>query len=126
MRCLLLLLLVSVSLGAQMFTVVNADKHYSQAEAEQAYKQATDAVAQEFHLLEPARPTFTLYLSEAKDSAAFSDHSLRLKRWDKRLFRQGVIFLSLVELSDDKNVQRLERHIEAQEAATVSVETLKK
>ena len=132
----ILLLAISVpALGQahELFEVSNL-KHvqFDSQEAVKSYLQAVSEVETEYHLVQPVTPKFALVLGVDQnciiwDRGKMSQGSeIRLKRWEPRIFRQGVIALSINELMRPENVIRLEQHIERVEQAVVDVRKLQK
>jgi hypothetical protein len=129
MRLALLALILSTAAFAQsapMFRVENPDKLYNEAEAVKSYWYSIETVRAEYHILDKLSPTFTVKLGAEKDGLQWEPAEIHLIKWDKRMFRQGVIALTINELLKPENFKRLELRIEAQENAQVEWKALKK
>jgi len=132
----ILLLAISVPVLGQapeLFEVSNP-KHlqFNSQEAVKSYLQSVSEVETEYHLLQHVTPKFALVLGVDKNCIVWPNGKtsqggeIRLSRWDPRIFRQGVIALSINELLRPENVARLELRIERIEEAMVDVRDLKK
>lgn len=132
----ILLLAISVpALGQahELFEVSNP-KHlqFNSEEAVKSYLQSVSEVEAEYHLLQHLTPKFSLVLGVDRNSLVWPEGKtsegaeIRLRRWDPRIFRQGVIALSINELMRPENVARLELHIERIEEAVVDARDLRK
>jgi len=131
-----LFLAISVPALAQaheLFEVSNP-KHmqFNSEEAMKSYLQSVSEVEAEYHLLQHLTPKFALVLGVDRNSLVWPNYKtsqgaeIRLTRWEPRIFRQGVIALSINELLRPENVTRLELHIESIEEAVVDVRSLRK
>jgi|SRR5215475_8776453 len=132
----ILFLAISVPALAQaheLFEVSNP-KHmqFNSEEAMKSYLQSVSEVEAEYHLLQHLTPKFALVLGVDRNSLVWPNYKtsqgaeIRLTRWEPRIFRQGVIALSINELLRPENVTRLELHIESIEEAVVDVRSLRK
>ena len=138
MRVPISILLFAISLPAlaqapELFEVSNPKHvHFDAQEAMRSYLQAVSEVETEYHVLEHLTPKFSLVLGVDKNAIVWPNYKtsqgaeIRLTRWDPRIFRQGVIALSINELLRPENVTRLELHIERVEQALVDVRDLRK
>lgn len=138
MRLPISILLFAISIPAlaqapELFEVSNP-KHslFDAQEAVKSYLQAVSEVETEYHLLQHVTPKFVLVLGGDQNCVVWAKGNtsqsteIRLKRWDPRIFRQGVITLSINELLRPENVVRLEQRIERVEEAVVDVRNLQK
>lgn len=132
----ILLLAISVpALGQarELFEVSNP-KHlqFNSEEAVKSYLQSVSEVETEYHLLQHPTPKFALVLGVDRNSLVWPEGKtsqgaeIRLRRWDPRIFRQGVIALSINELMRPENVARLEQRIERVDEAVVDARDLRK
>lgn len=132
----ILLLAISVPALAQageLFEVSNP-KHlqFNSEEAVRSYLQSVSEVETEYHLLHHLTPKFALVLGVESNCIVWPNGKtsqggeIRLSRWDPRIFRQGVIALSINELLRPDNVARLELRIERIEEAVVDARDLRK
>lgn len=96
------------SATAQSFAVRNPDHQWwPKAEAEKIYTLATRLVAQEFKPREPVHPQFTLVLGYAKDQMDVNTNELRLRKWDRRMFTEGVILFGFEQMMPASTKSRL-------------------
>ena len=138
MRLPISILFVAISIPAlaqapELFEVSNPKHvHFDAQEAVKSYLQAVSEVETEYHLLQHVTPKFVLVLGVDQNCIVWANgkmsqaSEIRLKRWDPRIFRQGVITLSINELMRPENVIRLEQRIERIEQASVDVRNLQK
>ena len=84
---------------AQSFAVRNPNnQRWPKAEAEKIYTLATRLVAQEFKPREPVHPQFTLVLGYEKDQMDVNTNELRLRKWDRRMFTEGVVLFGFEQM----------------------------
>ncbi len=84
---------------AQSFAVRNPDhQRWPMAEAEKIYTLATRLVAREFKPREAVHPQFTLVLGYEKDQMDVNTNELRLRKWDRRMFTEGVILFGFEQM----------------------------
>lgn len=103
------------------FTVDNRGKdQWPAAEAQKIYFSACAIVEREFAGKRAVRPQFRLVLGAANNSVSFDQHELRLTRWDRFLFAQGVVMLALEDLMPLQ--QRKEMAIRAVNWADATIE----
>ena len=138
MRVPISILLFAISIPAlaqspELFEVSNPKHvHFDAPEAVKLYLQAVAEVETEYHVLQHLTPKFALVLGVDKNSLVWPNYKtsqgaeIRLTRWEPRIFRQGVIALSINELLRPENVTRLELHIEHIEEAVVDVHDLRR
>jgi hypothetical protein len=85
--------------SGQSFAVRNPKNQASpKAEAEKIYKFATQLVEEEFKPRQPVRPQFTLVLGYEKDQMDVNTNELRLRKWDRRVFTEGVVLFGFEQL----------------------------
>jgi len=108
------------------------NEKYDETEALATFAVGVAAVAREYHVNCILRPHFVLVLGSDKDDISWPQGNdwaggeIRLRKWDKRLFRAGVIALTINELTKPRNVLRLERQIEHRENTTIEVKSLRR
>jgi hypothetical protein len=129
MRYVVTVVLLAISSFAQsnhLFSVQNDHnvKGYDETQAIALYVQGTNAVEQEYHLIDHVTPHFTLVLGAPKNQLQLNPPQVRLTKWDRRYFRMGVIGLAINELMTPPNFKRLEERIEAQENAAIDYHKL--
>src|SRR5215471_1100573 len=97
--------------AAQSFAVRNPKKQtWPQAEAEKIYKFASQAVEEEFKPRRPVRPQFTLVLGYEKDQMDVNSNELRLTKWDRQFFTEGVVLFGFEQmLSSETKLRMVQR-----------------
>jgi hypothetical protein len=121
------LLLIGVFAGTapaqDMFAIHNLKKQkWPEAEAKRIYVLAAEAVRREFKLERSVHPRFTLVLGYQNNELDVNSGELRLAKWDRRLFTDGVILFSMEQmLTPDMRRDLMRRTLQAADA-TVSVE----
>jgi hypothetical protein len=120
---LLIASLGSSSSAQDFFAVRNLNKQkWPEAEARRIYMLATQAVERELKLPRSVHPKFTLVLGYANDQMDTSSGELRLAKWDRRLFTDGVILFSMEQvLTPDIRRELMRRTLQAADS-TVSVD----
>lgn len=68
------------------------------AEAEKIYLSACSAVQREFGSNHAVRPQVTVVLGADKDELSFDEREIRLTKWDRYAFAQGVVMLAFEDL----------------------------
>jgi hypothetical protein len=120
------LLLVVLSGGAiaqEFFAVRNQKKQkWPVEDANRIYLLASEAVEREFKLSRPVRPRFTLVLGYEGNQLDVNTGELRLAKWDRKVFADGVILFCMEQmLTPEIHGQLLRRTLLAADA-TVGVE----
>ena len=115
---LLLTLFASAAVGQEFFTVRNQKKQkWPEAEANRLYLLASQAVEREFKLTRPVRPRFTLVLGFEGNQLDVNTGELRMAKWDRRIFADGVILFCMEQmLTPDTRLQLLRRTLLAAES----------
>jgi len=114
----LLTLCSSTAVGQGFFTVRNQKKQkWPEAEANRLYLLASQAVEREFKLTRPVRPRFTLVLGFEGNQLDVNTGELRMAKWDRRIFADGVILFCMEQmLTPDTRLQLLRRTLLAAES----------
>lgn len=114
----LLTLFPSGAVGQDFFTVRNQKKQkWPEAEANRLYLLASQAVEREFKLTRPVRPRFTLVLGYEGNQLDVNTGELRMAKWDRRIFADGVILFCMEQmLTPDTRLQLLRRTLLAAES----------
>jgi hypothetical protein len=108
------------------FTVLNPRKQaVPDAEAQNIYLSACQLVEREFSRSEPVRPRLTLFLSAEKDSVYYPKREIRLRKWNKYKFAQGVVLLALDDLMPEGKTLALSKLAVLEVDSTVDVRALK-
>jgi hypothetical protein len=68
------------------------------AEAEKIYLSACSAVQREFGSNRAVRPQVKVVLGADTDTVLFHEREIRLTKWDRQLFAQGVVVLAFQDL----------------------------
>ena len=115
---LLLTLCFSAAVGQEFFTVRNQKKQkWPEAEANRLYLLASQAVEREFKLTRSVRPRFTLVLGFEGNQLDVNTGELRMAKWDRRIFADGVILFCMEQmLTPDTRLQLLRRTLLAAES----------
>ncbi len=104
----MILLLTSGALAQEWFTIRNSKKQrVSPAEAEKVYLSACAVVKQEFNRTTRVRPRLTLVLGADTNGVDYHDREIRLTKWDKHMFAQGVVILAVENLLSRDDILRL-------------------
>jgi len=95
------------------------------AEALNIYLSACQLVEKEFSRSEPVRPHLTVFLGADKDSVYYPKREIRLKKWNKYKFAQGVVLLALDDLMPEDKTLSLSKLAVLEVDSTVDVRLLK-
>jgi hypothetical protein len=68
------------------------------AEADKIYHSACSAVQREFRSNHAVRPQVTVVLGADKDEVSFDEREIRLIKWDRHAFAQGVVLFAFEDL----------------------------
>src|SRR5712692_8922895 len=95
----LILLLTSGALAQELFAIRNSkNQKVPFAEADKVYLSACAVVKREFSWTTTIRPHLTLVLGSDTNRVSYDEHEIRLTRWDKHMFSQGVVILAVEDL----------------------------
>jgi len=125
----LIVILISATacLGQDGLTVQNKGKQkWSAAEAQKIYLSTCSAVQREFGSNRPVAPRVTLVLGASKNEVWFQDQEIRLTKWDRYAFAQGVVWLAFVDLMPSQQRLAIAKQVVNWADATVDVEQLRK
>jgi hypothetical protein len=93
------LILATVCLAQEGLTVQNKGKQkWPAAEAEKIYLSACSAVQREFGSNRAVRPQVTVVLGADKDVVSFDERELKLTKWNRHAFAQGVVMFAFEDL----------------------------
>lgn len=100
---------------------VSNPKHqeWPQAEASRIYFAAVRDLTGEFNLPKLPLAVFTLVLGANENSVDMNTREVRLKKWDKYLYAEGVLRLSFDQMLSSESKMRLARRAVAESEATV-------
>ncbi|MGA8621921.1 MAG: hypothetical protein WB660_25775 [Candidatus Sulfotelmatobacter sp.] len=125
----LIVILISATacLAQDGLTVQNKGKQkWSAAQAQKIYLSACSAVQREFGSNRPVAPRVTLVLGASKNEVWFQDQEIRLTKWDRYAFAQGVVWLAFVDLMPSQQRLAIAKQVVTWADATVDVEQLRK
>jgi hypothetical protein len=121
------LIMATVSLAQEGLTVQNKGKQkWPAAEAQNIYLSACSVVQREFGGNRSVAPTVTLVLGTDKNEVWFQDREIRLKKWDRYAFAQGVVWLAFEDLMPSQQGLTITKRIVSWADATVDIEQLRK
>ena len=93
------LALAAVCLAQDGLTIDNKHKErVSAPEVEKIYSSACSVVQREFDLGHPLHPQVRLVLGADKNEIWFAGREVRLTKWDRYAFAQGVVWLAFEDL----------------------------
>lgn len=120
------LILATACLAQEGLTVHSKEKQkWPAAEAQKIYLSACSVVQREFGATHSVAPTITLVLGVEKNVVRFDTREIRLTKWDRYLFAQGVVILAFEDLMMDRRTAMAQRAVTWVDA-TVDVERLAK
>ncbi len=121
------LVLATVFLAQEGLTVQNKGKQkWPAAEAQKIYLSACSVVQREFGGNRSVAPTVTLVLGADKNEVWFQDREIRLNKWDRYAFAQGVVWLAFEDLMPSQQRLTIANRIVSWVDATVDIEQLRK
>ena len=110
----------------EFFTIVNhGSEKVSDIEAERVYLAACAAVEHEFSRPASIRPRLTVRLGAGQNLLHYPTREIRLTKWDKYKFADGVLELALRDMVTHDDKIRLSNLAVTQAGGTVSVCELK-
>lgn len=124
----LIVILISATacLAQDGLTVQNKGKQkWSAAQAQKIYLSACSAVQREFGSNRPVAPRVTLVLGASKNEVWFQDQEIRLTKWDRYAFAQGVVMVAFQDLMLDRSTAMAKRAVTWVDA-TIDTEQLAK
>ena len=123
----LVLIFAATSSAQQGLSVrSNGKQKWPAAEAQKIYVSACSAVQREFGSKRPLAPQITLVLGAERDEVWFSGREVRLTRWNREVFAQGVVWLAFVDLMPSQQRLTIAQRAANWANSTVEVEQLKK
>jgi hypothetical protein len=96
------------------------------AEAEKIYLSACSAVQREFGSNRAVRPQVIVVLGADKDEASLDEREIRLTKWDRHAFAQGVVLFAFEELMPVEQRLMLAKRAVIWADSTVDIERLAK
>ena len=125
----LIVVLISATacLAQDRLTVQSKGKQkWPAAEAQRIYFSACSVVQRKFGSNRPVAPRVTLVLGANKNSVEFQGQEIRLTKWDRYAFAQGVVWLAFVDLMPSQQRLAIAKQVVNCADATVDVEQLRK
>ena len=120
------LILATACLAQEGLTVHSKVKQkWPAAETQKIYLAACSVVQREFGGSRSVTPTMTLVLGGDKNEVAFDKREIRLTKWYRYLFAQGVVMLAFADLMMERRTAMARRAVTWMDA-TVDVEQLRK
>jgi len=93
------LVLTATCLAQKGMTVhFKGQKKWPAAEAEKIYVSACSAIQREFGSNRTVRPQVIVVLGADKDEVSFDEREIRLTKWDRHAFAQGVVLFAFEDL----------------------------
>jgi hypothetical protein len=121
------LILATVCLAQEGLTVQSKGKRkWPAAEAQKIYVSACSAVQREFGGNRYVAPRVTLVLGTDKNEVGFNEREIRLTKWDRYLFAQGVVMLAFEDLMPWQERMTMAMRAVTWADATVHIEQLGK
>jgi hypothetical protein len=108
-------------------TVDNKHKErVSTLEAEKIYSSACSVVQREFDIRHPLHPQVRLVLGAGKNEVLFEGREIRLTKWDRYAFAQGVVWLAFEDLMPSQQRLTIAKRAVTWADSTVEIERLAK
>jgi hypothetical protein len=119
--------LATACLAQEGLTIHSKEKQkWPAAEAEKIYLSACSAVQREFGSNRAVRPQVTVVLGADKDAVLFDEREIRLTKWDRHLFAQGVVVFAFEDLMPVEQRLILAKRAVNWADATVEIERIDK
>jgi hypothetical protein len=96
------------------------------AEAEKIYLSACSAVQREFGSNRMVRPQVTVVLGAEKDVVSFDEREIKLTKWDRHAFAQGVVMFAFEDLMPVEQRLMLAKRAVIWAGSTVDIERVSK
>jgi len=121
------LVLATACLAQEVMTIhFKGKQKWPAAEAEKIYLSACSAVQHEFGSNRAVRPQVTVVLGADKDEVSFDEREIRLTKWNRHAFAQGVVLFAFEDLMPVDQRLILAKRAVIWADATVEVERLAK
>ena len=119
--------LTTACLAQEGLTVHSKGKQkWPTAEAEKIYLSACSAVQREFGSNRATRPQVTIVLGADKNEVGYREREIRLTKWDRHLFAQGVVMFAFEDLLPIEQRLILAKRAVNWADATVEIERVEK
>jgi hypothetical protein len=126
LRCLIVVLILATACLAQDGLTVQSKGKWPAAEAQKIYVSACSAVQREFGGHRRIAPRVTLVLGDGKNDVWFQEQEIRLTKWNRYAFAQGVVWLAFADLMPLQQRLAIAKRAVNWADATVGVEQLRK
>jgi hypothetical protein len=121
------LALATGCLGQEGLTIdIKHKEGVSMPEAEQIYFSACSAVREEFDVRRPILPRVKLVLGGDKNEISIAGREIRLTKWDRYAFAQGVVWLAFEDIMPSQQRLTVAKRAIIRVDSTVEVEHLAK
>jgi hypothetical protein len=121
------LALVAACLAQDGLTIDDNHKDsVSSPEAEKIYFSACSVVQREFDIRRPLHPQVKLVLGADKNEIWFVGREIRLKKWDRYAFAQGVVWLAFEDLMPSQQRLTIAKRAVTWADSSVEIERLAK
>ena len=121
------LALAAACLAQEGFTIDNKHKErVSTPEVEKIYSSACSVVQREFDIRHPVHPQVRLVLGADKNEAWLAGREIRLTKWDRYAFAQGVVWLAFEDLMPSQQRLTIAKRAVNWADSTVEIERLAK
>jgi hypothetical protein len=115
--------LAAASLAQDGLTIDNKYKErVSTPEVEKIYSSVCSVVQREFDIRHPLHPRVRLVLGADKNEIWFAGREIRLTRWDRYTFAQGVVWLAFEDLMPSQQRLTIARRAVNWADSTVGIE----
>ena len=122
-----ILALAAVGLAQDGLTIDSRHKERVFApEVEKIYSSACSVVQREFDISHPLHPRVRLVLGADKNEIWFAGREIRLTKWDRYAFAQGVVWLAFEDLMPSQQRLNIARRAVSWADSTVEIKRLKK
>jgi len=122
-----LLVLVATCAAQDGLTIDSKHKNsVSSPEAEKIYLSACSVVQREFDIGHPLHPLVRLVLGADKNEIWFAAREVRLTKWDRYAFAQGVVWLAFEDLMPSQQRLTIAKRAVSWADSTVEIARLAK
>jgi len=122
-----ILSLAALCLAHGGLTIDNKHKErVSAPEVERIYSSACSVVQREFESRHPLHPQVRLVLGADKNEIWFAGREVRLTKWDRYAFAQGVVWLAFEDLMPSQQRLTIAKRAVSWADSTVKIERLAK
>lgn len=128
LRFLIVVLISATACLAQEGLIVQSKgkQKWPAAEAQEIYLSACSVVQREFGSNRLVAPRVKLVLGASKNEVWSQEREIRLTKWDRYAFAQGVVWLAFMDLMPSQQRLAIAKQVVNWADATVDVEQLRK